>query len=286
MSEGNGHPYSWSAIINGYNPVPMESCGFPAIPEYLSKQSPPDHEFAGVEVSSVFSQSVELSRHIAESSKIPNVAESLTQMANEVDAVLLARDDAENHMSFARPFLEHGLPLYVDKPVALSVSELDKLYSKASHETQIYSCSALRFARELRLTEDERSEIGDILQINGQTPKSWDKYAVHLIDPLLHVMGFETVNSTSKGHPNSESTQLAISWSNGVTSEITSTGGIPSSIYLDYVGTNGRVIKTFKDSYTAFKSALVQFVERVQTPCSTDYPVSQRVVELIEAGRK
>ena len=35
MSEGNGHPYSWSAIFNGYNSLEMEDCGFPVIPEYL-----------------------------------------------------------------------------------------------------------------------------------------------------------------------------------------------------------------------------------------------------------
>ena len=36
-SEGNGHPYSWSAIFNGYNRVLMESCGFTVIPRYLEK---------------------------------------------------------------------------------------------------------------------------------------------------------------------------------------------------------------------------------------------------------
>ena len=37
MIEGNGHPYSWSAIVNGYNPEEMAKCPFPVIPQYLAE---------------------------------------------------------------------------------------------------------------------------------------------------------------------------------------------------------------------------------------------------------
>ena len=28
MNDGNGHPYSWSAICNGYDPIEMENALF------------------------------------------------------------------------------------------------------------------------------------------------------------------------------------------------------------------------------------------------------------------
>ena len=28
MNDGNGHPYSWSAIFNGYDPIEMENALF------------------------------------------------------------------------------------------------------------------------------------------------------------------------------------------------------------------------------------------------------------------
>lgn len=31
MIEGNGHPYSWSAIVNGYDPAEMEMCPYAGI---------------------------------------------------------------------------------------------------------------------------------------------------------------------------------------------------------------------------------------------------------------
>ena len=38
MVDGNGHPYSWSAIFNGYDPAAMASCPFPVIPVYLGRE--------------------------------------------------------------------------------------------------------------------------------------------------------------------------------------------------------------------------------------------------------
>ena len=38
MVDGNGHPYSWSAMFNGYEPGDMAHCPFPTIPDYLSKE--------------------------------------------------------------------------------------------------------------------------------------------------------------------------------------------------------------------------------------------------------
>ena len=42
LSKGNGHPYSWSAICNGYDHAKMLSCGFGVIPQYLSERKWPE----------------------------------------------------------------------------------------------------------------------------------------------------------------------------------------------------------------------------------------------------
>ncbi len=38
MVDGNGHPYSWSAIFNGYDKDEMASCPYAGIPKYLNQQ--------------------------------------------------------------------------------------------------------------------------------------------------------------------------------------------------------------------------------------------------------
>ena len=61
------------------------------------------------------------------------------------DAILLARDDAKSHKSFAEIFLKNEKPIYIDKPIALSVSDLDDLYKISRYSDQIFSwCLRLR----------------------------------------------------------------------------------------------------------------------------------------------
>ena len=36
MIDGNGHPWSWSAIVNGYRPEKLGPCPYPVIPQYLN----------------------------------------------------------------------------------------------------------------------------------------------------------------------------------------------------------------------------------------------------------
>ena len=102
-SEGNGHPYSWSAIFNGYNPKEMQKCGYPVIPAYLNNQCWPDAQIFGATVSSVWTQDLQLSRQIAQASCIGHVSLSLDELKDRVDGVLLARDDSENHLDIAAP---------------------------------------------------------------------------------------------------------------------------------------------------------------------------------------
>ena len=39
ISEGNGHPYSWSSIFNGFDEKELIKCPYPAIIEYLKKKN-------------------------------------------------------------------------------------------------------------------------------------------------------------------------------------------------------------------------------------------------------
>ena len=88
MSAGNGHPFSWSAIINGYDKLEMEKCGFPSIPEYLASQKWPEDKLQGSQVTAVWTQNIELSKRIAAASKIDKVVEDRKEMIGNVDAVL------------------------------------------------------------------------------------------------------------------------------------------------------------------------------------------------------
>jgi hypothetical protein len=264
MSEGNGHPYSWSAIFNGYEPSAMSECGFPGIPAYLSKQTFPQDCIHGARVTQVWTQDRSLSRHIAEATFIHSVSNEPEDMIGQVDAVLLARDDAENHRQFAEPFIAAGIPIYIDKPFALSRQDALNLFALETRPAQIFSCSALRFSREMLLTQQDIERIGGITRISAQVPKLWKKYAIHVIDPILQncapMENICNVRARSFGLDES-GTEVSFDWHDGTKKcEIRALGSESSPILVEYSGPNGVLRTQFTDSFNAFKSALKIFI--------------------------
>ena len=76
FTEGNGHPYSWSAMLNGYDKEEMETCSFPVSPRYLEKQ--PAHTFGipGAKITCVCCTGAAdraEAEHIARAAHIPTV---------------------------------------------------------------------------------------------------------------------------------------------------------------------------------------------------------------------
>ena len=169
MSEGNGHPYSWAAIINGYDKGAMGSCPFPVIPEYLGAQAYPDDFISGARVTHIWTQEHEVSAHIAAASKIKTIVQRPEDMIGHVDAVLLARDDYQNHVTYAAPFLKAGVPIYIDKPLANSVAAAEHLYAQETVEGQIFTCSA--FALCTGIGASTRAGTGYCLPYGAYTKK-------------------------------------------------------------------------------------------------------------------
>ena len=288
LSPGNGHPYSWSAICNGYDPEAMADCGFPAIPEYLARQSWPADQLPGVRVTHVWTQDHTESRRIAQASHIAKVVDAPEDMIGEIDALLLARDDAQNHLRFATPFLRAGLLVYVDKPVALSEAGFDTLNALQQRPDQIFSCSALRFAPELQLDAETAARIGPIRLIQGMTPKYWETYAIHLIDPLLSMLGHESRPARLFAGPvGSNGRFLALRWPNGGPDVHLMASGttVPSPLQLRIVGETGEATLAFQDSFTAFRTALAEFQASV-TDGHSRLPeaFNRRAVQIIEMG--
>ena len=286
LSPGNGHPYSWSAIFNGYDPVPMETCGFPVIPRYLEQRRFPDDQIDGARVTHVWAQEPALARHIAAAARIDTVVDRYEDMLGQVDAVLLARDDAERHVEFAMPFLKAGMPIYIDKPLALTCAEARQLFAAQKYPGQLFTCSALRYAGEFQLSGADRAALGEIRQIHATTPKDWDKYAVHVIEPALLLAGdSERVLRTHRWREG-ESKTLAVSYAGGTQLLVSALGAVAAPLALRVIGDHGWKDLIFQDAFTAFRSALQAFVDSVRTrrPAIAESFVMD-VVALIEAGR-
>lgn len=286
MSEGNGHPYSWSAICNGYDPERMERCPFPVIPRYLERQRYPEDTIAEARVTHIWTQERRLSEDIAAAALISEVVDTPEEMIGSVDAVLLARDDYEQHYRLSKPFLDAGLPVYIDKPISVYRSEAENLYRLEKYRGQIFTGSAFRYAREFELSEREREELGKLVYVDACVMKSWDKYGVHIVDPALKLIGPQggVARSFASGSGGSGRT-LSVEWSSGLRGTFTATGNAATPVTIRLFGENGVKTMTFSDTFHAFRAALQAFVDiarGVAEPQDRDKTLA--VVELLELG--
>ena len=287
LSEGNGHPYSWAAIINGYEKKLMNDCGFPVIPKYLSEHKFPEESIKSMKVTHLWSQDCITSQKIAKTTFIPNILKNYQDMIGHVDGILLARDDAENHLNFAKPFLQAGLPVFIDKPLAYNVEEAKRIFSLQKREDQIFSCSAFKYALEVESLKSRLQDIGKIKLIKATVPKDWKKYSIHAINPLFSL--FPNLSSITKNvvWKSQDRVTLIAELADGIELQIQSLGDCIIPVSLDIFGEYGNKNILIKDTFYAFKKSLMKFEECILTKKSdTKLEELIKIIKLIELGLK
>ncbi len=81
---------------------------------------------------------------------IPRVYGSLAEMAAEVDCAIIHGCDWDTHVAKARPFIEAGKAVLVDKPLAGNLADLEQMQRWVQAGARLAGGSSLRFCVETR----------------------------------------------------------------------------------------------------------------------------------------
>ncbi|MCG3199169.1 MAG: hypothetical protein GHCLOJNM_03678 [bacterium] len=261
MVEGNGHPYSWSAIFNGYDPVAMAECPYPVIPRYLGNEPPEAFGFPGARVTHVWCDQRRDSEQVARAARIPKVVARPEEVIGEVDAVLIATDIGSEHVARARPFLEAGIPVFIDKPLCDSVEDLRWFLDHHRKGRRFLSSSCLRYCREYSVLSRNLSELGDLRLITMTMSKTWERYGIHALEgvyPILPPGGWLDLVNTGEGGSN----MVHVRHGSGVEVHIAAIHDLQGAFgCLNLHGTRGSTGATFGDTFAAFKAQLSAFVD-------------------------
>src|SRR5262249_28972794 len=122
------------------------------------------------------------------------------EMIGKVDGMLIESQEGGVHWERARPFLEAGLPCFVDKPFACSTADARKMAELAAKKkVPIFSSSSLRYATEL-VQFGSDAKLGKVLGVVAYGPAPLnDKdptrnpglyhYGIHAVEMLYALMG-------------------------------------------------------------------------------------------------
>ena len=134
------------------------------------------------------------------------IVDSIEELCRKVDGVLLESVDGRPHLKQARPVIEAGIPLFVDKPMAGNLADVIEIFRLAKEKkVPCWSSSSLRFSPGV---VDAKSDpnIGGVMGCDAYGPCSLEPhhpdlywYGVHGVEMLFTIMtrtqtdGFELV---------------------------------------------------------------------------------------------
>ncbi|MDO5308614.1 MAG: Gfo/Idh/MocA family oxidoreductase [Planctomycetia bacterium] len=124
------------------------------------------------------------------------VYNTIEEMLEHVDGVLLESVDGRPHLEQAKPVIAAKKPMFVDKPVAGRLRDVLDLYALAEeNNVPIFTASSLRYVKAYQQMRND-SPIGEIYgadatspsPINGKHPSLY-WYGIHGVESLFTVMG-------------------------------------------------------------------------------------------------
>jgi predicted dehydrogenase len=125
------------------------------------------------------------------------IVERPEELIGQIDAVMVTSVDGSVHRERARPFIEAGLPLFLDKPFACSLADASAIVGAArARGVALTSASALRYCPELLDVRRRGEQIGAVVGVDAFTPGSLHPrnpglfhYGVHGVEMVYALMG-------------------------------------------------------------------------------------------------
>jgi hypothetical protein len=123
------------------------------------------------------------------------IVSSIEELLPKVDVILLETNDGRLHLEQALQVLKAGKRMFIDKPVAASLTDAMAIFEAAKHyNVPVFSSSSLRYiagAKEIR-----EGSLGKVLGADVYSPATIEKthpdlfwYGVHGVETLFTVMG-------------------------------------------------------------------------------------------------
>lgn len=168
-----------------------------------------DRKFPDCEVVGVWGETAEFARQAAEKGKIPWIVKEPGEFMGKIDALIVDHRHAKYHLAAAWPFVEAGIPTFIDKPFCYRVSEGRKFLEMArAKKTPVTSFSTAARGERIIELKDQLKAIPRIHHVISAGHCDVESpyggvffYGVHQIERLMAVFdeNIQRVRVSRKG---------------------------------------------------------------------------------------
>ncbi|HEU0165360.1 MAG TPA: Gfo/Idh/MocA family oxidoreductase [Thermomicrobiales bacterium] len=242
----------------------------------------------GSEITTIWGNDLARIDELATQHHIANRVAHPNDMLGQVDGVLVVDDTNGGaiHADLARPFLEAGMPVFVDKPMTTEYADAVALFEIAGRTgAPLLSCSSLRFAVELEAAREELAKIGKLSSVVSVGPGDWFYYGVHAVELLGAVAG--TGATTVHRHVFDQRDVVVVGYENGPTAVVETLRDSSYVFELTAYGEKGHLSFAVEDAIGFYSNTMREVVKMVETGISPLTPEQTlEVLAILHAGTR
>ena len=155
-------------------------------------------EFKDVEVVGVYSDEREAVEKLRDRYGVP-IMDDYADAVGKIDGLVIVARNGDNHLKYARPYLDSGIPMYIDKPITNSEEDAITLVRELEMRGIRYTGgSCLRHDIDVKALKAENAESVDGATVGGTVRAPLDSnspyggfffYAPHLVETVMEIFG-------------------------------------------------------------------------------------------------
>lgn len=131
--------------------------------------------------------------------------DTLEELAEYVDIGFIQGCNWDKHLEHARPFIERGKPVFIDKPIVGNLKDLLTLEEWVKSGAVVLGGSSVRYAEEIvGLVQTPEAERGRILNVFGTAGLDEFNYGVHIVEGIGAILGTGAVSTQYVGSGQTE----------------------------------------------------------------------------------
>lgn len=184
IGSDNSHAEIFSKLVN----IPDQDTG-----EYL---------FPDCKVVGIFGIEEERTKQVAEAGKIEYIAKRPEDLMGMVDAAVVVFRHGDLHAKYALPFIEAGIPTWVDKPFTIKNDDAAKIINAAKKKgTLITGGSTVKYTYDVLMLKnaiESGSRIGKVKSATLNFPATLENeyggiyfYGSHLAEMTMAAFGYD-----------------------------------------------------------------------------------------------
>jgi len=164
-------------------------------------------EFSDVEVMGVYSDQREAAEKLREQFGVP-VMDDYAEAVGNLDGLIITARHGDNHYKYAKPYINSGIPMFIDKPITVSEEDAVAFMRKLKEKnTPISGGSSLKqdmYVKQLKLAAQDRvggATLGGLVRAPYQKENPYGGfyfYAQHLVEMISEIFGRFPISVTAK----------------------------------------------------------------------------------------